>query len=166
MSTYTTTENIMLEMPPGSLPTDMDADYFAAIIADASDEVDSRISMMYERAYASGTQKFPDIDAAPATPRVVERMARYLAASLAYTKMGYVSKYAMGMKEVGLAEAYEDKFRHLLRVVNDGQANIVLSDGTALGGASDKETIQSLELDGADTEDADYWTKVSLYDND
>jgi len=164
--TYTTQENIMLEMPPGDLPDDVDNDYFDAVIADASDEVDTRVSMMYERIYASDTQKFPDIDDDPATPRVVERMARYLAASLIYTKLGYVSKYSMGMKEVGLSEAYEDRFRRLLRSVNNGDVNIVLSDGTALGGATGKATIQSLEMDGTDTEDAEHWTKVSLYDND
>lgn len=92
---YTSLVNVLAELP-NERPKDpyTQSTYTAnnwniklqALIEENSQLIDDSVGGNYSFAYNSGTQKFPDIDADPATPGTIEKICRYLtvADALAY----------------------------------------------------------------------------------
>ncbi len=67
---YSTVANVLAEIP-GSVPSELDSDKVTQYIEDASRYVDARLPN-----YAG----FPDIGGSPATPPVIEKISRLIAA--------------------------------------------------------------------------------------
>jgi len=140
MPLYTTFDKVSAQLPddiPEGVAAKIDAD-----IADASDEVDAWLHR-YPLAYASNTQRFPEISATPGTPAVVEQCARDLATSMAYIRLKQI-----GSGDGKLAKDYRDMAEGRLEKIQKGILEVVVED-TQLGssgfGSVEDEYYDGLE---------------------
>lgn len=89
MPNYTTVTKVKAELPSDP-PEDYNATTWQAVIeqviSENSQYVDDNVGGNYSFDYESATQKFPEIDSDPATPKTIEKISRYLCAAelLAY----------------------------------------------------------------------------------
>jgi len=142
MASYTSDAKLLVELP-SSLPSTLSSAVRAQYISDASAEVDSRVGPRYGLDYATNTQRFPDITDDPATPEVIEQIARWLAAARCYRKLGDINRdVATGMST---PERYEKQAWELLKEIKTGGIQIVDSDGTDLAGT--EPLLDSTTLD-------------------
>ena len=123
MPTYTTSAKVQLELP-STLPTDFVTNYMATMIADASAIVEDEVGTDYAFNYNSATEKFPAITDSPATPALIEKITRALAAAEGYVRLGEINKISDEESMEGkLREWAEEK----LRQIREGEIVISLS---------------------------------------
>lgn len=125
MPTYCASADVLLELPPS--PPSSVTDNIDTDIAHASDLVEAGVGTTFPLAYSSNTQKFPDIDASPATPKIVALAAIYLAAARQYQRMGQLHE-----KDPNQRIILEDKANEILEKIREGEIDVVLSDGTSI----------------------------------
>lgn len=125
MPTYTNSVNV-LALLPTSPPTEV-TDYTAADIASASQLIESGVGPNFAFNYESNAQKFPDITSTPATPAIIELVARYMAASLQFIRL----KESVGEDEQTFAERYRQLAEEKLQQIRNGEVTVDL-EGTNL----------------------------------
>lgn len=144
MPIYTNSTNV-LALLPSSLPSEV-TDYTAADITAASQLVESGVGPRFPFNYESGAQKFPDITSSPATPGIIELVARYMAASLQYIRL----KESVGENEQTFAEKYRNLAEEKLEEIRNGEITVDLDGAnlmsTALTGSED-EIYEDLDED-------------------
>lgn len=122
MPTYTTSAKVQLELP-SDLPTNFISTYMTTMIADASDIVETMVGDDYAFSYESSAQKFPDITSDPATPAIIEKCARLIAAAEGYVRLKELNKLSGKDMETKLRRQAEKK----LLAICDGDYVISIS---------------------------------------
>lgn len=145
MPTYTTSAKVQLELP-STLPTDFVTNYMATMIADASAIVEDEVGTDYAFNYNSSTEKFPAITDSPATPALIEKITRALAAAEGYVRLGEINKISDEESMEGkLREWAEEK----LQKIRDGEIIISLSGTNLRTSKIDHVTDQHIYDDDA-----------------
>jgi hypothetical protein len=126
MPTYTTSANVQLELP-STLPTDFVTNNMTTMIADASAIVDAMVGPDYAFSYNSSTEKFPAIGDTPATPSIIEKCARLVAAAEGYVRLKEINKLSGKDMETKLRRQAEKK----LLAIRDGEYGVSVA-GTDL----------------------------------
>lgn len=160
MAAYTSDANLLIELP-NSLPSELSSAVRAQYISDASAEVDAWVGIRFGLSYVSGTQKFPDITASPATPAIIEKQARRLAAALGYRKLGETSRTPT---QGTIAEKYEELAWKFLQMIRDGKLDIYDSAGTDLASANPLLSSTTEDLD-QDFSRGDYTDGILVSDD-
>lgn len=124
MPTYTNQTKLALELPEASrIPSELDSDQQDAFIADASELAESLV----------GQAGFNDITDDPATPAIIERIARYLAASECWRFMKQVGRSGNDTKaDDYLAKVTNKDETGLADRVRNGELAIFDANGVAV----------------------------------
>lgn len=125
MPTYTTATAVEYGLP--SLPASITTAHKTQWITDASALVDAHVGSRFP--VLSSSQKFADITDSPATPPVIEVIARWLAMYFGFVRLKEVNRAGEGTDQ---AKAYWDKAMAELEKIAGGMVDVLGSDGSSL----------------------------------
>ena len=84
MPAYVTLTKVKSWLPSGHGISDDDLN---TIIGDSSEEIEEMAGKLYVKQYETNTQKFPDIDDDPATPKTIELCTLWLVLAESYARI-------------------------------------------------------------------------------
>lgn len=131
MPSYVTTAKVKTRLP-SSLPTALNDASIAALILDASGEIDEKVGSRYSKSYQSSTQRFPEItDTTYTTPKTIELIALWLVLSAAYEILGEENRGAENDTNKPNKVYYREKALAELEAIRNSDIQLdVISLGT------------------------------------
>ena len=142
MPTYTTSANVQLELP-STLPSGFVASYMTDMIAYASAMADAMVGTDYPFSYETNAQKFPNIASSPATPAVIEKCARLIAAAEGYVRLKEINKLSGKDMETKLRQQAEKK----LLAIREGEYVVSIAGADLRSSKIDHVTDQHIYKD-------------------
>lgn len=125
MATYTSDDNLLIELPD-NLPDSVDSAAERLVyIQLAGSLADSLVGPRYP--VGPSGQKFPDITDSPPTPPLIELATRKLAAGMIYRVIGVVGRDG---GELGGAQPLHEEAADLFRRIREGELAVIDEDGT------------------------------------